>query len=247
MTVSLALLDPFQHQFFPLFLLFSIKMLFPCEDVCSIFFGTIFPILGGITSTLLGLSTLPAVLEASQTRDLKQLNILPLAILFISASVWLLYSYIVSNYYIFFSNIINVGSCLFYVLTCLPLETRDRQKLITRLMVFLTGCLLSVGAVCFITFKDDEAVRVQIMGWAGVIMLLVFYTSPLSTLMTVIKTKTSDSIHLYLSIASIINGKLCLMIKAPCGQCMGFFLKMGLFGFLMPWALLLGQSRSCYV
>jgi solute carrier family 50 (sugar transporter) len=191
----------------------DIKMLFPCDGACSIFFGTVFPIIGAITSTFLGLSTLPAVLQVSKTRELKQLNIIPLALLLMNALAWILYSFIMANYYIFFANIVNFGACLFYVLTCLPLETIDRQTLITRIMVILGSCLLCLGAVCFITFKDDETARIQISGWGSVLILLIFYASPLSTMRTVISTKCSESIHVNLAIATLVNGNIVCLYR----------------------------------
>ena len=86
-------------------------MLFPCDGTCSVVIGTVFPLVGVFTSTFLGLSTLPAVLKASKIKDLKQLNILPFALLCMNALSWIIYSFIVSNYFIFFGNIINFGAC----------------------------------------------------------------------------------------------------------------------------------------
>ena len=190
-------------------------MLFPCEGVCTVFLGIVFPVVGGFTSTFLGtfvskntgLAPFPAVLKASRTGTLNSLNILPYSILFINSFSWILYSFVVLNYYIFFSNIVNFGACLFYVLTCFPLETAARQKLTIRVLVSLAMCVMILSAVCFITFADNEAVKSQLSGWTAVVMLLIFYASPLSTLKTVISSKCSDSIHFFLAVASFMNGK----------------------------------------
>ncbi|OAJ40697.1 hypothetical protein BDEG_24402 [Batrachochytrium dendrobatidis JEL423] len=81
-------------------------------------------------------------------------------------------------------------------------QSRALQILIgSSLLVFIGGVL------GFIVLQGNEAGRI-VMGLVCVVILAVFYCSPLSDFYNVIKKKDASSIDVYLAAASLVNGSL---------------------------------------
>lgn len=179
-----------------------------CSSACEVFFSTVFPVLGCIFATLIALSPLHQVRKVLEQRNLDSLNTLPFSLLFLNNLSWILYSYSTTNIFIFASNIIGLVLCLYYSLSCFPYETDKNRVLITRLNAFGVGLLISLGALSFIIFKDRNVIQQLILGYASVTIVLIFYASPLSTILTVIKTKSSKTLHMPLALTCLMNAIL---------------------------------------
>ena len=117
----------------------------------------------------------------------------------------------VKNYYIFGPNIIGINFCLYYALSVYHLASAEKRNLIRNILLIGQTFVLLGAVASFVTLvpMDPEGnIREQVSGWVAVIALLVFYTSPLSDLSNVIRTKDASSISLPLAIANGINGML---------------------------------------
>ena len=85
-----------------------------------------------------------------------------------------------------------------------------RKTMRVTVVALLAGLLYSLldGMVVLITLAGDpakETLRQNISGYSCVVMLLLMYSSPLSTLLTVIKTHNSSSFDFLLSVTVIVN------------------------------------------
>lgn len=68
--------------------------------------------------------------------------------------------------------------------------------------------ILSVSASCFLLPGVGQSTAKLATGICATIVVLCFYTSPLSTLIQVVCTRNSVSIHLGLAVASLCNAAL---------------------------------------
>lgn len=123
--------------------------------------------------------------------------------------VWLFYSLLIKNWFIFFANILSLPMSLFYLSVTLPLET-NLSKRLQFVYMAMTGSSLVffIASLCFIHFTPDTSKLV--FGLVGNIIAFLFVASPLASIYTIIQTRNADSINLYFAYANLMNGVLWL-------------------------------------
>merc|ERR1719354_526182 len=180
-----------------------------CEsEICEVFLGQVFPIIGSISSSLISIAPMTTVLKAEREQDLKSLNTLPFALLFLNNLAWIFYAYIAENIYVFFANIVAVTATLYYTIVCYPLDIEKNKKIVK--IIFVSGfCfILCLSAYMFIAIPGQPEFQINLIGWVSLIFLVLFYSSPLSTLMRVVKQKNAASIHFALAWTCLGNSSL---------------------------------------
>jgi len=68
--------------------------------------------------------------------------------------------------------------------------------------------VLGGASIALIALRNDPKAAQTMMGVVCMIVLVCFYTSPLSVLYKVVTTRNSASLHIPLAIASFANGSL---------------------------------------
>ncbi len=98
---------------------------------------------------------------------------------------------------------------LWYTLATIRFASSRVQNTIMGIVVGLLGLLLLGGAISFIYLdRLDHQTALILSGSMCVAVLSIFYSSPLSTMYHVVKTRNSESIAPRLAIACLLNGCL---------------------------------------
>ena len=131
--------------------------------------------------------------------------------LFVNCLAWVMYSFLVNNYYVFSPNFFGILFTLFYTLSVYHLADQPKRNLIRNSLLIGLGLVMISSLLCYVTLvpmDPDNTLRIRVMGCTAVGALIVFYSSPLSDMSHIIKTRDASSIGLGLAIANGINGLL---------------------------------------
>lgn len=140
---------------------------------------------------------------------MKDLNPLPMPALLANCIGWIAYSFVTINYYIFWCNELGMLLGWFFTISCYGVastKTKDRQLAI---MLFFSIVLSSVTAAGAFSKMSNSDLRL-LWGYTANGILIVYYTAPLSTVVTVIRSKNASSIHWPMAIMNCVNGSLWL-------------------------------------
>ena len=131
--------------------------------------------------------------------------------LFVNSLAWVMYGLLIGNYYIFVPNIFGCNFMLYYTLSVYHLCPPARRQFIRNLLLLGFSFIMLSSLACFVTlipYDPDESIRKKVMGMTAVIALIIFYSSPLSDMAQILKTKDASSVSLGLALASGVNGLL---------------------------------------
>ncbi|EFJ47168.1 hypothetical protein VOLCADRAFT_121013 [Volvox carteri f. nagariensis] len=170
------------------------------------FTETAVPIFGNILATAMLLSPFPAVLRLRQTGKLMDINPLPYPMTCINAAGWVAYGYAVANPYIFPANIIGFLAGMFFTLTAFSCAPQKLQDLITGLLVAGSGYFIMLGLISCFGLAQTESQRMW--GISAVAILMCYYFVPLSTMVSIVRTRNAASIYPPLAATAIANGSM---------------------------------------
>lgn len=169
-----------------------------------------------VTASLIFLSSYKQVEASVQSKSLANHNPLPYPMIVGNCLAWLLYSFLIKDYWVFFSNIGGIGLGLYYTLLVFGIASQDvYQKERTQIIQFLLGGVIFCFTGAFFAFvilaDTTNAVNAHqktMMGVVAIVELIMFYASPLSTLFQVIKTKNAEVFQWPLSVTCFLNACL---------------------------------------
>eukprot|EP00835_Amoeboradix_gromovi_P003056 NODE_190_length_15503_cov_0.365814.p4 type:complete len:261 gc:universal NODE_190_length_15503_cov_0.365814:12336-11554(-) len=199
---------------YPLFPLirqsFSGNAKFPVKQLeTSLMSDVIVPILGVIIATMLNASPYNSVAQSLNSNEMLT-NPIPLVVMFLNCISWWLYGLYTRNIFVLLPN--GVGLVLGSYFVAVSFKLAFTQRLIRILMAGILF-LFTTSSFGFL-FQNQDAVGISCQ-----VMLIGMYSSPLSLLFHIFKTKSSKGLNLSLSIMSLLNGMLWtaygLMIKDP--------------------------------
>ena len=143
---------------------------------------------------------LKSVLKARRERTLGSLNPLPFTAQAANAAGWIGYTFVLAP------KDLTAASLIFWPNQLGLLKTRDRQLAI---ILFFSFVLSLIGAVGVLTRMNQHELQ-NLWGFTANAILLMYYAAPLSTVWTVISTKSAATLHWPLALMQIINGCLWL-------------------------------------
>ena len=167
------------------------------------------PIMGFILANVMFFSGVPGMLRCKRAGTLGDMNPLPFPVIWANCVGWILYSVLIRDYFLFFSNAPGAMVGMYFTLVAYGLsqyksKTRDSLEVLLMSMMFaLLSLTLYVGIVAM-----DESIEFKktVVGLFANAVLLIYYAAPLSTLKEVIATRSSRSLYFPLSIANTVNG-----------------------------------------
>ena len=174
------------------------------------------PTLGVIICNIMWLTPARAVWRAAQKRDLGTLNPVPYAVTVCNCLGWVIYGCMRRDYFIFFANFSGLICGVGYSLSALVLLQRKKIDAFRFNMMFW-GLMATaafwglMGMIACIVFDDDPASREQGIVFIGVLGMgfgLLYYTSPLSTLLKIVRQRDASSLYLPLIVTSFLNASL---------------------------------------
>ena len=127
-----------------------------------------------------------------------------------NCTIWVIYSVVIKNYYVFFSNFPGVILCFAYCFTALSLlsknptakNERNRgilEKTLLGTISFYTLLALVVGII----LDNDISAITNILGSIALVANILYYGAPLSGLVAVVRNKDSSSLLLPMLLANL--------------------------------------------
>lgn len=111
----------------------------------------------------------------------------------VNSLAWVLYSLLLKDYYILIPNILGVDFGLYYSLSTFRYSSTLAQHSTIRTIIGFSTFLF-IGTGCTFISVGDFKTQSTLLGLLCVIVLICFYSSPLSTILKVVETKNSASI-----------------------------------------------------
>jgi solute carrier family 50 (sugar transporter) len=144
-------------------------------------------------------------------KQLGKVNPMPYPSLTANSLGWLTYGLLVRDYYVFAPNVTGVCMGLYFTMSCYLYADESVR---TRMDLQLNGMCALVFVACmvsFITFRDNLEHGKLLLGLVSVLLLVSFYTSPLSEFAAIIRRRDASSISLPLAAATLVNAGLWLV------------------------------------
>jgi solute carrier family 50 protein (sugar transporter) len=165
---------------------------------------TVFPTLGVVFSNSLYLAPLPAVFRAQRLDHIGELNPTPLGLMLLSTIGWVAYGLSAPNRYVVASNVIGVPLSVYYLATLLPLMREDPRSAQLK-AVLVGGATFLVAEMAWLALAVAEEKRAGMMGGSAMVVCVLMFAAPLSSLFQVIRSRSSASIYMPLTVVQIAN------------------------------------------
>jgi len=167
------------------------------------------PVLGTFTAWFLLGNQLPYIYRAHSSQSLGSMNVVPLALTLANSTAWALYGALApfpTNVYAFVANFPGILFSILYVSVAMRLGSVSQSRQVLGILLLFTLIFVPMAYFCaqFLDIEDARAV----VGIATNLVLVLYYGSPLSSMWTVIKTKSSESIHAPMMVTSAANASL---------------------------------------
>lgn len=174
------------------------------------------PTLGFFTASAIFLSPWNDVQESLSANSLEEHNVLPYSMMANNCLVWIIYSFLVKDLFIFFTNIFGWMLSLYYFAAMhgLAFSLKKTQTAAWMLRTLWFGqAVILIGSFFAFFYFGDSMLDIDYrpknsLGIAAIILLVMFYSSPLITLYKVIRTKNASSFRLGLSLTCFVNALL---------------------------------------
>jgi solute carrier family 50 protein (sugar transporter) len=105
------------------------------------------PGLGCAVALLLFSSPLPAVRRVVRSKQLGDLNVLPFAMMVANCISWVLYGFLLTDWFIYVGNIPGVMLGLYYVLNCYKYSKESAQDAIVYLLLAVVLLFCTIGII----------------------------------------------------------------------------------------------------
>lgn len=164
------------------------------------------------TSVLCSLAPLPTILEASRTKTVGSLPLLPYSSMAANGLIWALYGWLTDSAPVKYANIMGALLGTYYFREFKkysPVGSSGLPGTINQHMIVVTW-IIFVNAFILTNFAKVKAA--QIVGKEGVLMYIILFASPLVAVKDVIANKSAASIPLPFTIASILNCSLWSLV-----------------------------------
>ena len=176
-------------------------------DLDSPIVKSLIPKIGVVTSTALYFSPLMAVLSAKMSGNIGDLNPIPLAIMAISSVCWLAYGLSIRDPYVTLSNVPGAVATIWYIVSILPLLASNQLVTTQRILVALSAVTINLWTYLSLTRKPLGGIQ-RSFGMYASGLFIILSGSPLSTIGTVLRTRSSKSILAPLTVAQVSNTAL---------------------------------------
>jgi len=177
-----------------------------CGDnqTCQIMTTIVCPLIGTILAIVLFLAPMRQMREIWRSGQwTPALNPLPFPLIVANCTAWILYGLLKKDPWIVTPNILGQALGLFYFVVTVPHLNQRQTRTFT--VILLAGLLIpNIGAAVAFIGVDGPTGK-SVMGWTCVIILVAFYSSPLTSMAQVIKTKDSSTIAVPLAVAALLN------------------------------------------
>lgn len=139
-----------------------------------------FPLAGFVTSLLIFLSPLNDVKIIKQEKFLGDTNTFPYSMMIWNCLSWISYGVFQRNIYIVLPNVFGYALGMYYTLGTYPYQNQNARKVTDLIIIGGVSITLTLMIISFIYL--DPTTGSSILGSLCVLILVVFYSSPLTVL-----------------------------------------------------------------
>lgn len=164
------------------------------------------------TSVLCSLAPLPTIFEASRTKTVGSMPLLPYSSMAANGFVWALYGWLSDSAPVKYANIVGTILGSYYFREFKKYSPPGSSNLPGTMNQHLIGVALIVFANGFILSNFPKKTAAEIVGKEGILIFVILFASPLAAVKNVIATKSAASIPLPFTVASTINCSIWLAV-----------------------------------
>ncbi|CAL5444654.1 hypothetical protein CsSME_00053332 [Camellia sinensis var. sinensis] len=174
---------------------------------------TIVGVIGNVISLFLFLSPVPTLFKICKSKSVQEFKPYPYVATVLNCAMWIFYGLpVVHPDSILVVTINGVGLLIeiVYVLIFLTYSNWPKRK---KILIALLVEVIFMAIVVFITmtFLHTTKARSTLVGLLCIVFNIIMYTSPLTVMRSVIKTKSVKFMPFYLSLANFCNGLVWLI------------------------------------
>uniref|UniRef100_H3GD98 Sugar transporter SWEET1 n=1 Tax=Phytophthora ramorum TaxID=164328 RepID=H3GD98_PHYRM len=170
-----------------------------------------------VTALAVGLSPYPEIRRVHKQRDASEVSIFPVVTLFGNSYLWMIYSYLIGNFFPLFSVCAfqTVSAIVFGAVYWWWCTSRGRFYMLwgATVVAMALASVYAAIAVAGVTHQSQHQVE-KILGYLCVVMNVCLKVAPLETLKRIIRTKNASSMPVTMSIVAFINGLLWVWTSA---------------------------------
>uniref|UniRef100_H3GD97 Sugar transporter SWEET1 n=1 Tax=Phytophthora ramorum TaxID=164328 RepID=H3GD97_PHYRM len=173
-----------------------------------------------VTAIAVGLSPFPEIRHVYKHRAVGDVSIFPIVALFGNSYLWMIYSYLIGNFFPLFSvtafaAVTSIAfSAAYWWYSTEQHTTRRFYRLwgsTVVLLVIITA--YAAIAVAGVTHQSKDQV-VSVLGYMCVAMNLLLKFAPLETIKRIVSTKNASSMPVTMSVVAFVNGCLWVWTSA---------------------------------
>ena len=155
-------------------------------------------------SVILSLAPLPTILQVAQDKTVGKLPLLPYSTMIANSSLWLMYGLLKNLTSVSRCSVVGVTMGAYYIAVFVQHCGPNASNLPGTVIQHVQGA----GAIILINLclaVSGIGHASEIIGKEGVIICIILFASPLSTMQSVIATKSAESIPLPFTLACLVN------------------------------------------
>ncbi|RLN31449.1 hypothetical protein BBJ28_00006698 [Nothophytophthora sp. Chile5] len=170
-----------------------------------------------VTAIAVGLSPFPEIYRVHKQRAVGEVSIFPVVTLFGNSYLWMIYSYLIGNFFPLFSvTAFQAVTSIFFTAVYFWWSS-ERRTFYMLWGVTVAGLAIitvyAAIAVAGVTHQSEHQV-VVILGYLCVVMNLLLKVAPLETIKRIVRTKNASSMPVTMSIVAVVNGLLWVWTSA---------------------------------
>jgi solute carrier family 50 protein (sugar transporter) len=184
------------------------------------FFTIVCPTIGVIICIFMFGSPMKEILNARSSKDLGTLNPVPFAVIIFNCIGWMTYGIMIRDYFVFWSNLPGLCFGTFFSLSSLQLLARrdtpkDQQNIfIIEILIVSSIFFWSFMAMITCIGMDNITNGAAVIGSLACIASILYYSAPLSTAVTVIRTRDASSLFAPMISINLANALLWVFYGA---------------------------------
>lgn len=234
------------------------------NDACRVFFTTIFPLIGVLAVNILFLSPAPVIWRRYRyirstidtDADNKQHNSmstcidnpLPLSLMFANCLAWLVYGFLLKDFYIFFANIFGATFSLWASVTCIAFDAKMQSHTTAEnLQKQSTETLMIITDEGSFPTNSTNSKFSYLAKWTFPILLLAFFFNIIFAFIILVAIKDTVSYSTRSAImGSIVVVTLCLFFVSPLATLFRVLRSRNASSFYLPFSVTQVVSGSCW-
>lgn len=195
----------------------------------NVFTTVVCPLFGMILANIMWWSPFKIVMQARESRDLKDLNPFTFIATIFNCIGWMTFGILTRDHFMFWANVTGLLLGTFYSVSCLGLlfSGNPKGKLSISyyqlegafLFVFLFWSIMGlVASVGFTQYSDPLQQAANLFGTLSCACSIGYYAAPLTSMIDIISKRDASSIYLPTTIVNLVNALLWFMYGLGIGN-----------------------------